>query len=160
MKNLTIYTDGSHLKHTTGRLGIGGVLVDNDTNKKIDEFSQELSIDFLKNNYGTSDVSNPTCEMLAALISLRIFKTQIENCNSLCIKADYAGVREFNLGNWHAKAPYIQKIKIETDKEINSIGLRGKISFGWVKGHQNKSILDKDGIWNSYVDILAKGKKP
>ena len=50
-----IYTDGSHLKHTSGRLGIGGLLTE-DSKKEIDSFSIEVSTQDLKNEFGTSDV--------------------------------------------------------------------------------------------------------
>lgn len=158
MRKLTIYTDGSHLKHTSGRLGIGGVLIEN--NQKIEEFSEEISIGYMKEKFGTSDVSNPTCEMLATLWALRKFKDKIEKNDEIHMKADYIGVQSFILGKWKIKAPYIQKIKDEIDQELDSQNLRGRIYFEWVKGHQNKSILNPDAIWNSYVDLLAKGQKP
>ena len=155
-KKLIIYTDGSHLKHTSGRLGIGGVLLDEAENI-LGEFSEELSIDWLRTNYGTSDVSNPTCEMLATLIALKKFGDQLKDCNEVIMKADYEGVQKFNMGLWKTKAPYIKKIKEETGKEIRKLGLTGKIKFEWVKGHQKKSILSSDRVWNDYVDKLAKG---
>ena len=155
-KKLIIYTDGSHLKHTSGRLGIGGVLLDEAENI-LGEFSEELSIDWLRTNYGTSDVSNPTCEMLATLIALKKFGDQLKDCNEVVMKADYEGVQKFNMGLWKTKAPYIKKIKEETEKEIRKLDLTGKIKFEWVKGHQKKSILSSDRIWNDYVDKLAKG---
>ena len=152
-----IYTDGSHLKHTTGRLGIGGILTE-DSKKEIDSFSIEVPTDYLKDNYGTSDVSNPTCEMLAVLAALRNFKGQIKRGDEVVLKADYQGVREWNLGNWKIKAPYIAKIKADIDAEIKAQGLQGRISFEWVKAHQSRSVLDPDAIWNNKVDLLAKGE--
>ena len=152
-----IYTDGSHLKHTTGRLGIGGILTE-DSKKEIDSFSVEVSTDYLKENFGTSDVSNPTCEMLAVLIALRNFRKQIKKGDEVILKADYLGVREWNLGKWKIKAPYIAKIKAAIDAEIKAQGLQGRVSFEWVKGHQSRSVLDPDAIWNNRVDLLAKGE--
>lgn len=156
MRTLTIYTDGSHLKHTTGRLGIGGILVED--GKEIDKFSVEVSTDYLKRNYQTTDVSNPTCEMLATLFALRKFGWQFKKGDEITMKADYNGVQHFILGDWKIKAPYIKKIKDEIDNEIKSLGLTGRIHFEWVKGHQKKSVLDPDAIWNSRVDLLAKGE--
>lgn len=150
---VNIYTDGSHLKHTTGRLGIGGILVIG--GQEVAKFSREISTDFLKKNFGTTDVSNPTCEMLAALFALKIFKDKLQSTDEVHMKADYLGVQAWNLGLWRIKAPYIQKIKDAIDKEIQDQGLQGRIFFNWVKGHQ-KSILDPDALWNSKVDLLAK----
>lgn len=155
MKNLVIYTDGSHLKHTTGRLGIGGILVDEDTGKVIDKFSEELSIDWLKKNYGTSDVSNPTCEMLATLKALEYFSNHIKDANSVCMKADYNGCQNFNTYKWNARLPYIKQIRDETQDKIKSLGLKDKVSFAWVKGHQ--TVLSRDAMFNDMVDKLAKG---
>jgi len=157
MKNFTIYTDGSHLKHTTGRLGIGGVLIDENGNK-IDEFSVMLSPEYLMENFGTTEVSNPTCEMLANLFALRNFKDQIKNCYSLTMKADYEGVQKFNLGIWKAKESYIKKIKELTEEEVRNQRLQQKIHYEWVKGHQKRSVLSEDAKWNDYVDKLAKGE--
>lgn len=157
MKKLTIYTDGSHLKHTSGRLGIGGVLIDEYGNK-LDEFSEELSIDYLKRNFGTSDVSNPTCEMLANLFALRIFKDKIKGCSELVMKADYMGVQKFNTGEWKTREPYIKTIKELTDKEVQNQRLQFRIKYEWVKGHQKRSVLSEDAKWNDYVDKLAKGE--
>lgn len=152
-----IYTDGSHLKHTSGRLGIGGILTE-DSKKEIDSFSIEVSTQDLKTEFGTSDVSNPTCEMLAVLVALKKFKGQIKKTDEVVMKADYTGVKNFIMGTWKIKAPYIAKIKEAIDNEIKSQGLQGRISFEWVKGHQNRSVLDPDAIWNNRVDLLAKGE--
>ena len=157
MKNFVIYTDGSHLKHTSGRLGIGGILVYNGS--IVDSFSLEVEVDFLRKNYGTSDVSNPTCEMLAVLLALRKFKDSIGGKDNVCVKADYTGVKNFIEGLWKIKAPYIQKIKNDIDSEISAQKLKGRISFEWIKGHQAKSVLDPDAVWNNYVDSLAKGER-
>ena len=156
MRTLNIYTDGSHLKHTSGRLGIGGILVED--GKAVDKFSIEVPIDYLKRNYSTSDVSNPTCEMLATLFALRKFGWQFKKGDEIYMKADYKGVQEWLKGNWTTKAPYIKKIKEEIEAEINDLGLNGRIHFEWVKGHQNKSVLDPDAIWNNRVDLLSKGE--
>lgn len=158
MKRYTIYTDGSHLKHTSGRLGVGGVMVDESGNI-VSEFSEEIDLGYLKSAFGTSDVSNPTCEMLANLYALLRFRDSLKGCDSVIMKADYIGVQKFNTGEWRAKEPYIKKIKELTEKEVKSQGLTGKLEYAWVKGHQKKSILDPDARWNDYVDKLAKGEK-
>ena len=157
-KNFIIYTDGSHLKHTSGRLGIGGVLIDPITNKKIAAFSKEISVDYMIKNYGTSDVSNPTCEMLANLWALREFASEIGPEDEICMKADYIGVQAWNTKVWKINKPYIQKIKEDTDAEIKRQRLLGRIKYDWVKGHQKKSVMTKDAYWNNYVDKLAKGE--
>lgn len=149
-----IYTDGSHLKHTTGRLGIGGIMVDS-SGKVVDKFSEEIDVKWLMNTYGTSDVSNPTCEMLAVLVALRKFK--LSPGDEVIMKQDYLGCMNFIEGTWKAKKPYIKAIRDDILKEIESIGLRGRISFEWVKGHQTGPSLSKDAIFNGMVDKLAKG---
>ena len=68
------------------------------------------------------------------------------------------GVKAWNEGTWKIKAPYIAKIKAAIDAEIKTQGLQGRISFEWVKGHQNRSVLDPDAVWNNKVDLLAKGE--
>jgi ribonuclease HI len=160
MRNISIYTDGSHLKHTTGRLGIGGVMVDDDTNQELGRFSETLGLDWLKENYGTSDVSNPTCEMLANLWALRKFGKTLKDGDIVKMKADFMGVQNFNLGTWKARLPYIAKIKGETDKERANLSKGVVLEFQWVKAHQKKSILstDRDAYWNDVVDKLAKGE--
>ena len=150
MKTIDIYTDGSHLKHTSGRLGIGGVIVENE--KIISEFSQEINPEYLKFMYGTSDCSNPTAEMLAILMALKKFSKYLKNYQKIVFHADYLGVKNWMEGTWKVKAPYIQSIKNDILEEIKIQGLTNKISFEWVKGHSGQK-------WNEYVDKLAKGEK-
>ena len=61
-------------------------------------------------------------------------------------------------GAYRTKEPYIARIKQEIDKEITRQHLENRISYEWVKGHQNKSVLDPDAFWNNQVDLLAKGQ--
>ena len=157
MREYSIYTDGSHLKRTTGRLGIGGILTNN-RYQKIDSFSKELSVNYLKRVYGTSDVSNPTCEMIAVLEAIREFADYLKPGDRAIIKSDYSGVPNFIYGRWKIKAPYILKIKKEIDNELDSRGIRNQVDFEWVKGHQSKSVLSPDAYWNNQVDLLAKGQ--
>lgn len=161
MKNIRIiYTDGSHLdKQHGGRLGAGGVMVKpmpGQMGINVGEFSQELTPEFVK-TFGGDNCSNPTAEMLGALLALRAFKEQLKQVDEVILKADFLGVREWNMGNWKCKEPYIKKIKEEIDKEIQEQGLKGKIKFEWVRGHQKG--MTPDVYWNNYVDLLAKGQK-
>lgn len=153
---LEIYTDGSHFKGKggSGRLGIGGILVKNGT--VIKKFSTEITKQYLKLYYGTDDCSNPTMEMLAVLYALYNFKDELKDCNSVEIKMDYLGVREWMTGKWKINKPYIAKIKNDIDDEIKNQSLKGKISYKWVKSHQTGS--DLDTIFNNMVDVLAKGE--
>ena len=153
---LEIYTDGSHFKgkQGSGRLGIGGILVKNGT--VIKKFSTEITKQYLKLYYGTEDCSNPTMEMLAVLYALYNFKDDLKNCNSVEIKMDYLGVREWMTGKWKINKPYIAKIKNDIDDEIKNQNLKGKISYKWVKAHQTGS--DLDTVFNNMVDVLAKGE--
>ena len=153
---LEIYTDGSHFKskNGSGRLGIGGILVKN--GNVIKKFSTEITKQYLKLYYATEDCSNPTMEMLAVLYALYNFKDDIKSNDSVEIKMDYLGVREWMTGKWKINKPYIAKIKNDIDEEIKNQELKGKISFKWVKAHQKGT--DKDSIFNNMVDKLAKGE--
>lgn len=160
MKILDIYTDGSHLdKQNNGRLGCGGVLVDQTAGGafgKINaEFSEELTPEFLRRTVGSSKVSNPTAEMLGLLLALRKFK--YEPGIDYVFHIDYIGVKAWMEGTWKIKEPHIRAAKDAIDREIQSKRLAGRVRVEWVKGHQSKSILSKDAYWNDYVDKLAKG---
>ena len=154
-KILKIYTDGSHFKHNGGRLGIGGIIVDED--KIINEFSTEITKEYLDLYYKTQDCSNPTMEMLAVLHALYNFKKNIGIDNRIEVYADYQGVESWMNKKWKINKPYIAKIKDDIDSEINNQSLRGRIHFNWIRGHQ-KDISDNTK-WNNYVDLLAKGEK-
>ena len=85
MRKINIYTDGSHLNKQSGhgRLGCGGVMVE-DTGegfgKLLDKFSKELLPADLERDYGSSEVSNPTAEMIGALSRLTSL-----GCNHGCL---------------------------------------------------------------------------
>lgn len=165
MKQLDIYTDGSHLKLGSGRLGIGGVLVDltqqSPLGKKLGEFGVELNPTELKQKFGpgAENCSNPTAELTAVLVSLRNFLDQIKTADLIYVHADYIGVREWMMGNWRTKEPYIAKLKEIIEDFIHAEGLDGKVKYAWVKGHQANSMTNPDIYWNNYVDLLAKGEK-
>lgn len=156
---LDIYTDGSHLdKQHGGRLGCGGILVDKNGpgfGTKIDEYSEELTLDRLEHEFGYSAVSNPTAELIGVLQALREF--YIPPQTNVIIHADYNGVKFWMEGSWKVKEPYLKKVKEAIEHEINSKGLRGRVSYEWVKGHQ-KPTLSADAYWNNQVDHLAKGR--
>ena len=162
MKILDIYTDGSHLKFSTGRLGIGGVLIDpsqqKPLGKKISEFGIELLPEYMKMSYGSGaeNCSNPTAELTAVLVALQNFEQDLKGADIITIHADYLGVKEWMTGAWRVKEPYIARIKFDIDQEISRQGLKGVIQFAWVKGHQNYIAGDPDIHWNNYVDELAK----
>ena len=163
MRNINIYTDGSHLNKQSGhgRLGCGGVMVE-DTGegfgKLLDKFSKELLPADLERDYGSSEVSNPTAEMIGALDALRIF--DIPKDAEVTMFADYQGVQAFNLGTWKCKEEYIKKIKDLTAQVIKEKHLEGRIKWAWVKGHQTKAVIktNRDAYWNDQVDALAKGQ--
>ena len=162
MKTLEIYTDGSHLdKLKGGRLGCGGVLIDpqgNGMGTRVNSFSLELTPEHLRNEIGTAEVSNPTAEMLGCLEALRQFKSDLRGAGEVTIYADYNGVKFFNEEKWKCKEVYIAKIKDMISQEIAQQGLKGRVRFEWVKGHQSKSIMSREAYWNRIVDSLAKGE--
>lgn len=157
---INIYTDGSHLdKQNNGRLGCGGVMVQDDSAGKygtiLDKYSQELTPDYMQAEYGSKNCSNPTAEMIGVLMALSNFNIP-SNASKVVVFADYIGVREWCTGKWRIKEPYIKKVKGQIDDVIKRKGLTGKISFKWVKAHQRT--INKDSYWNNYVDLLAKGQ--
>lgn len=151
---IDIYTDGSHFKQS-GRLGCGGVILKD--GKLIDEYSLELTPSYLQEIIHTSDVSNPTTEMMGVLQALRRFKIP-KGATEVNVYADYEGVSCWLEGRWKINKPYIKILYDLIHKEIKTKGLTGKIKFLWVKGHQSKSIMDPRAKWNNYVDKLAKGE--
>ena len=149
-----IYTDGSHLnKLNNGRLGCGGVMI-NGNDQILKEFSKELDKNWLVKTLGTDKVSNPTAEMLGALIALKEF--DIPSNEQVTLFSDYTGVMASINGTWKIKDTYMRIIKEEIDKVLDQKNLRGRIKFEWVKGHQ--SGYSRDAKWNNYVDKLAKGQ--
>ena len=160
MKVLNIYIDGSHLdKQHNGRLGVGGILVDDTKKNVIDAFSEELTQDYMGKAFGAIKCSNPSAELTALLKALQNFKKHLKTASEIVVRADYVGVREWMTGAWKIKEPYIARIKQEIDKEITRQGLDSRIRYEWVKGHQSKSVLDPDAYWNNQVDLLAKGQE-
>lgn len=159
MDKFNIYTDGSHLdKQHNGRLGVGGILVDDSKKRMIDSFSDELSQEYMGKAFGAIKCSNPSAELTAVLHALRHFKKYLRGASEIVFWADYEGVRCWLNGLWKCKEPYIFRIKQEIEKEITRQGLDGKVRFEWVKGHQSNSVLSPDAYWNNQVDLLAKGQ--
>lgn len=154
MRTITLYTDGSHFKGRSGsgRLGCGGIMILD--GRVVDKFSLEATPQFLIDEYGTNQVSNPTMEMLGALQALRYFKQNFKKGDRIILKADYMGVRDWCTGKWKTKEPYIKAIKDDILREIKSQGI--DVTFEWVKGHQRGN--SPDVIYNNMVDLLAKGE--
>ncbi len=154
MLEYVIYTDGSDLKHTTRRLGVGGVLLDQDW-KELDRFGLEIDRLKILSDYNTTDCSNPFAEMIAVKEALLRFSKFIKPGSRITLKSDYRGVTEWMTGGWKTKAPYIKQVKEEILDIIRDRKLQ--VNFMWVKGHQ--SIMSRDSIYNNLVDGLAKGNK-
>ena len=152
-----IYTDGSDLKHTSHRMGIGGILLDETGRKMLDSFGSELSHEYLQSEYGASDCSNPTAEMIAASEALQNWADRFRAGDEIEIRADYMGVREWNTGRWKINKPYIKKAHDQIAEIIRDHGLQ--VTWTWVKGHQTgPSLYGSDKYWNDKVDKLAKGQ--
>ena len=157
MRIIDIYTDGSHLdKQHNGRLGCGGIMVERDQSGKtfglvLGQFGKELTPEYMRQEYGSDQCSNPTAEMVGLLCALEEFN--IPKDAKVIIHADYTGVKEWMEGNWRVKEPYLKKVKEKIDKIIKERGL--VLSYEWVKAHQ--AGLDQHSYWNNQVDVLAKG---
>lgn len=154
-----LYTDGSHFKGIgSGRLGIGGILVDPKKNQDLDSFGLEINREYLRIHYDTTDCSNPTMELLAALVGIREYKKYLGNpSDKLIVFADYEGVSKWMGGQWKTGKPYIARIYQEIKEEISGFN----VSFQWIPGHQKVVSLEEtpDAYWNNRVDKLAKGEK-
>lgn len=154
--NYTIYTDGSDLKHTTHRMGVGGILVDTAQGKILDQFSEEIPLKYLKLRYGTTDCSNPTAEMIAVRRALEIWSRKFKPGDHIDMYQDYLGVSEWLQGTWKAKKSYIKDLTDEIHEAIRK--LRIHIDWHWVKAHQARRGASQEAIYNDLVDRLAKGK--
>lgn len=151
--NYVIYTDGSDLKHTTHRMGVGGVLLKD--GQLIDSFGYELGHDYLKDHFGTTDCSNPTAEMVAARVALELWGSKFNPGDKVELKADYIGVREWMTGKWKINKGYIRKVYQEIKDLEKESGV--SITWTWIKGHQTgPSLYGTDKYWNDEVDKLAK----
>ena len=76
MKEVHIYTDGSHIdKQHNGRLGCGGILVI--FGKQVDTFGIELSKEFMKDRFGADYCSNPSAELVAIYFALGTFPVSL-----------------------------------------------------------------------------------
>lgn len=162
MRTYHIYTDGSHFKNGgSGRLGIGGILIDPSLDlprgKHLQDFSLEINKDYLKVHYGTDDCSNPTMELLAVLTALREFKGTWKSNDKVILMMDYEGVKHWLDGTWKAKKSYIITLVSEIKSEIKSQNL--DIEFKWIRGHQKVNDVSVESYWNSQVDKLAKGEE-
>ena len=159
MSKYIVYTDGSDLKHTSRRLGVGGILIDpskgGNYGKKIGEFSEELSRADILRDYGTTECSNPFAEMVAVYKAIQQFSSVFKPGDEITFFSDYEGNVGWLTGKWKAKLPYIKQIR----DEILGILKKSpwKVTFEWVKGHQAKSIMTPEAYWNGEVDKLAKG---
>lgn len=164
-KILDVYVDGSHMdKQHNGRLGCGGILVDKSKGGpfgvKIDQFSIELTPEYMKFTFGESDCSNPTAELVAVLMALHTFKKELKGIDEVVFHADYEGVKKWMEGSWQVKKPWLIRIKDDIKDQIRDLGIV-HVRYEWVKGHQSSTKLktDPDAFWNNEVDQLAKGKK-
>lgn len=166
MKKLDIYIDGSHLdKQNNGRLGCGGVIIDPEgfgrMGQMLSKFSIELIPEYMKMSYGADKCSNPSAELMALLMALQNFNGVIKDAGPnimIVVHADYIGVREWMTGSWRIKEPYIIRIKNDIDQEISKQGLKNRIKYEWIRGHQS-DVTNPDIYWNNFVDKLAKGKE-
>lgn len=145
MKQYKLYTDGSHLKGGSDRLGIGAVLVESPRDVMLDQLSVMVDRSEFRTRYGTEDVSNPTMEMLAVYVALSRF-SEVLTGNSVEILADYIGVREWMTGKWKITKPYIRKIKEDIDLLISEYNIT--LKFTWIKGHSGDR-------FNDAADLLA-----
>lgn len=162
-RRIDVYIDGSHLNKQNpkdSRLGCGGVMVDRTgpgMGTVIDSFSLQLLPIYMKMSFGADSPSNPSAELVAVLQALIHFKPHLKAYSKIVFHADYIGVREWMMGKWKVKEPYIIRIKDAILQEISRQGLRDKVEFEWVRGHQSSTT--PDAFWNSEADKLARGDK-
>lgn len=150
MRRYLMYTDGSHIKSkANGRLGIGSVLVSVEDNQVVGSMSTEIDRDYMSREYGYNDVSNPTMELLAVLLSLKNYSYLLKKGDRVTVYADFMGVTNWMKGKWRINKPYIRLIKDDIDELVESLGI--ETDYFWVRGHSGNS-------FNSMADKLAKGE--
>jgi ribonuclease H-related protein len=129
MRNIKIYTDGSHLKGTS-KVTYGICLVEGEVERT---HSGIIDTDYFLKVYG-EEVSNPTAELYAAAKAMNLIQN-IKDAN-LIVYSDYKGVQEWINGNWKAKKPYIKDILAHTLEYINIFASNGSnVIFEHVPGH-------------------------
>ena len=130
MVNYVCYTDGAY-SPARNQGGIGIVFIRND--KKVYEHSR-----------GFKNTTNNQMEIIAALLTLKCFKTHI---NSITIYTDSMYVIGCATLGW--KRNKNKLLWAMFDKELERVStLCSSIQFKHVKGHS-------DNKWNNYVDKLA-----
>lgn len=152
MKIFELYTDGSHIKNPKvpgiGRLGIGAVLV-GEGGIIVDSLSLKVDRSTIAELYKTGDVSNPTMEMYAVLVSLKEFSRHFSFGDTINITADYEGVKHWMYHKWKINKPYIYMIREDIFNEVKNQKI--SVSYHWVKSHNGN-------IYNEMADKLAKGE--
>lgn len=145
--NYEIYTDGSHFKNGgSGILGVGGLLVCNDT--IVNTMSESVDKHYFRENYGTEDFSNPTMESYAIYKFLLHYGKFFKPEDKIISYSDYKGASEWLNGNWKINKSYIRLIVNDTKSLIKKYNLN--IEFKWIKGHAGQK-------YNEMADKLAKG---
>ena len=150
MINLSIYTDGSHIKGTI-RAGFGACFISPITGKMI-KYNERIAQEYFVEKYQTM-VSNPTAELMAAVMVMEFGARYMPN-HRITIVSDYVGVEKWITGGWAAKKPYIQDL-VKKAKEATIIGAKVQtiFKFKWIKGHNGNKM-------NTEADKLAKKETP
>jgi len=144
MDYIEIYTDGSHMKHGDGYLGIGAYCKYKGNEYKLSKDCKNLLVEYnIKEK-----ISNPTCEFIGFCEILKMIYNTETKFNFI-FKIDYIGVEKWMKGEWKCKKSYIKKIKEKCDFYIKNINSGIKIEH--VEGHSGN-------YGNNQADILAKSK--
>ena len=130
-----VYTDGS-FRNSDNSVSYGVVIIDPNTNNKLDEFKSRIFDKKL------SEYRNVSGELLAAI---KAFEYASKNgYNELVIFHDYEGVGGWADSKWKAKNELTKSYVSIVQKYRKNIDIK----FEKVKGHSG----DK---WNDYADKLA-----
>ncbi len=141
VKHLDIYTDGSHLKHTTDYIGYGAFCKYEQNEYNL---SGTVTKDLFEKYNFNGKISNPTAEFIAfhqVLLRLNTVKCKV----IATFYIDYIGVSKWMTGQWKTKQQNIRGIKNRCDALKN----KHDIKYKHVSGHSGV-------LGNDIADKMAK----
>lgn len=152
--HVKIWTDGSHIKGTT-KMGFGIYVCAGD---KTGEVSVSASPPYLQTLFGLADVSavpsNPTLELAAAVLALRMAAPFADRISHVTLYADYNGVVNYANSAWDAKraspkTPVFAAAARHLQDEVKRVRKLVPVEVVWVRGHSGNA-------GNNWADRLAK----
>lgn len=150
---LEIFTDGSHIKNSS-IMGYG--ILFRYLKKEYGLSRNPLSSGQLAEMFGGdfTKASNPTMEFAAIAHALKICNQSFSGVQKINLTYDYIGSKNWLLGIWCCRQPYIKSIYNFAKVELDKLTSRGVI-INWI--HVKSHTGHRE---NEIADLLAKGKWP